>query len=69
MKKKVLYLILIIAVLIGTLFTLTGCNNEQKENNIENNKVEENKLIEVIIGRVFMIMKKCYMDLKMKMEI
>lgn len=43
MKKKILYLILIIAILIGTLFTLTGCSNEQQENNIENNKVEENK--------------------------
>lgn len=43
MKNKVLYLILIIAILIGALFTLTGCSNEQKENNIENNKVEANK--------------------------
>lgn len=43
MKNKILYLILIIAILIGALFTLTGCSNEQKENNIKNNKVEANK--------------------------
>lgn len=43
MEKKTLYLVLIIVILIGTLFTLTGCSNEQKENNIENSKVEANK--------------------------